>query len=816
MDKTKKKSVKRYILWGILALAVLCLAMLPVMARQQQTVDGPVASILEAEAKTGSVGTSIHGGGTLEAEDSENVEIPADVKITEFLVKNGDEVKEGDPVARVDKVSVLTAVTQVRTALNTVEKQIAANSDEKASTTVTAPAGGRVKAVYAQVGDRVETVLLEHGGLALLSLDGRMSVTVSAQSSLLPGDSLNVTLDTGKTVTGRVESNLSGQLTVTIEDKGYQPGQTVTLENLGTGALEIHSPWLATAFSGTVSAVNAKAEQTLSSGAALFTLKDTDYTAQQELLSQTHRDYEELLQKLLTWQETGLITAPCGGLISGIDTDSAHLLAAQETELTASPLAAGEDDFRLVLLSSVTGVCTGDASCTLSGTDSHHQAGCPKACKHSESAGVCTANEHFNDCIESCTHADNPEDCHAAHHKPDCIRACVEAQKEGQCTAAKHYDSCIESCIASDGTTQCPAKVHKKDCIESCVSASTAGKCQAGHHKNDCIEACIVSGNADDLCPATHHKDGCFFQDATYTATFFKVSSVGAGTLVGYGNPNTYTVVKTASGWALADGATLDQNLFLKAGTLSAGAGSFQAGDIVISVTVHKGDESIPLAPALYQRSGGQNPGGLPFPGFSIPSMGGLGGLGTSGSSGQSQLYSLTGDILMTVTSVDTLKLTISVDETDISSVQVGMPAELTMNALPDEEFEGEVTRVSKTGSGNGGSSKFDVEITLSRESGMLPGMSATAELPLYEKMDVLTLPVAALVDDGGKTLVYTGKDRKTGEPTNPVEVTTGISDGETVEILSGISSGTTVYYRYYDTVTESDAVETASSFRVM
>ena len=62
------------------------------------------------------------------------------------------------------------------------------------------------------------------------------------------------------------------------------------------------------------------------------------------------------------------------------------------------------------------------------------------------------------------------------------------------------------------------------------------------------------------------------------------------------------------------------------------------------------------------------------------------------------------------------------------------------------------------------------------------------------------------------KTLVYTGKDKKTGEPANPVEVTTGLSDGENVEILSGIDSGTTVYYLYYDTVTESDAVETERS----
>lgn len=814
MDKTKKKNVRRYILWGVLAVVVAGLAMLPALARQQDAQDGPVASVLEATVKEGSVQATVRGGGTLEAGDGEDIELPADVKITEFLVKNGQEVKKGDPVAKIDKVSALTAVTEIRTSMAAVEKQMETFSDEKSASTVTAPAGGRVKAIYANPGDSVTQVLVEHGGLALLSLDGRMCVTLTVSSQLIPGDSINVTLDSGKTVTGRVESNLNGELTVTIADNGYAVGDTVTLEGLGSGSLEIHNPWLATAFNGTVSQVNIRLEQTVSSGGSLFTLKDTDYTAQRELLAETHRDYEELLQKLLTWQDTGVITAPCDGLVSGIDTDSTHLLAAEDEELTANLLNADDGDFRLVLLSQVTQTCTGDDKCPLKGTDSGHQEGCPRACKHAASEGVCTASEHFADCIMACTHAENPEDCPAtgAHHT-DCIKACIETSQEGKCPATKyHYDGCIEKCTESAVSGECPAHIHKKGCIESCISADTLGKCTAGHHKADCIESCIVSKSADDPCPATKHKDGCYFQNATYTGQVFKVVSVGSGTLVGYWDSTAYDVVKTASGWARKDGQPFSTNNCVQADTISAGSGSYQTGDVLLSVTVHKsGENDSPLGLVKISSGGSQMPGfdlsGLMgmMGGFS---MGGYGGTGSS----QTQLYSLDGDVLLTVTPLDTMTVTIAVDEKDIAGVKTGMTAQLTMNALPDETFEGQVTRVAQTGSGNGGSSKFDVEITLSRESDMLPGMSATAQLTLYEKMDVLTLPVAALRDEGGKTLVYTGKDKKTGEPANPVEVTTGLSDGENVEILSGIDSGTTVYYLYYDTVTESDAVETERS----
>ena len=814
MDKTKKKNVRRYILWGVLAVVVAGLAMLPALARQQDAQDGPVASVLEATVKEGSVQATVRGGGTLEAGDGEDVELPVDVKITEFLVKNGQEVKKGDPVAKIDKVSALTAVTEIRTSMAAVEKQMETFSDEKSASTVTAPAGGRVKAIYANPGDSVTQVLVEHGALALLSLDGRMGVTLTVSSQLIPGDSIPVTLDSGKTVTGRVESNLNGELTVTIADNGYAVGDTVTLEGLGSGSLEIHNPWLATAFNGTVSQVNIRLEQTVSSGGSLFTLKNTDYTAQRELLAETHRDYEELLQKLLTWQDTGVITAPCDGLVSGIDTDSTHLLAAEDEELTASLLNADGGDFRLVLLSQVTQTCTGDDKCPLKGTDSGHQDGCPKACKHATAEGVCTASEHFADCIMACTHAENPENCPAigAHHT-DCIKACIETSQEGKCPATKyHYDGCIEKCTESALSGECTAHIHKKGCIESCISADTPGKCTAGHHKADCIESCIVSKSADDPCPATKHKDGCYFQNATYTGQVFKVVSVGSGTLVGYWDSTVYDVVKTASGWSRKDGQPFSTNNCVQADTISA-SGNYQAGDVLLSVTVHKsGENDSPLGLVKISSGGSQ------MPGFDLSGlmgmMGGfsMGGYGGTGSGSSTQLYSLDGDVLLTVTPLDTMTVTIAVDEKDIASVKTGMTAQLTMNALPDETFEGQVTRVAQTGSGNGGSSKFDVEITLSRESDMLPGMSTTAQLTLYEKMDVLTLPVAALRDEGGKTLVYTGKDKKTGEPANPVEVTTGLSDGENVEILSGIDSGTTVYYLYYDTVTESDAVETEHS----
>jgi len=133
--------------------------------------------------------------------------------------------------------------------------------------------------------------------------------------------------------------------------------------------------------------------------------------------------------------------------------------------------------------------------------------------------------------------------------------------------------------------------------------------------------------------------------------------------------------------------------------------------------------------------------------------------------------------------------------------VKPGLTAQVKINSLKGQTFEAEVTEVGAAGTNNGGSSKFTLELTLPMEETMLPGMTATVWIPLYTKMDVLTVPVAALVDEGGKSLVYTALDPETGALSAPVEVETGISDGVRVEILSGLSSGDSVYYSYYDTV---------------
>ncbi len=157
--------------------------------------------------------------------------------------------------------------------------------------------------------------------------------------------------------------------------------------------------------------------------------------------------------------------------------------------------------------------------------------------------------------------------------------------------------------------------------------------------------------------------------------------------------------------------------------------------------------------------------------------------------------YGLAESTVCSISSGSSVVVNISVDELDILSVEEGQTAEITLDALEGEEFEGMVSKVSASASAsNGGSVKYGVEISLERMSNMMLGMSASATIYVQEARDAIVIPVSALQESGDTTFVYTELDRN-GNMSGAVEVTTGYSDGSQVQITSGLVEGETVYY---------------------
>ena len=133
------------------------------------------------------------------------------------------------------------------------------------------------------------------------------------------------------------------------------------------------------------------------------------------------------------------------------------------------------------------------------------------------------------------------------------------------------------------------------------------------------------------------------------------------------------------------------------------------------------------------------------------------------------------------------ITMQMQVDEADILSVAPGQEAEISVDAIPGRVFEGKVISIDPVGKYKSGSTRYTVSLDCGWDEDMYHGMNATAILEVGKKDGILTLPVAALYEEGGRTVVYTDYDAKSKTIGSPVEVETGVSDGYTAEIISGL-----------------------------
>jgi RND family efflux transporter MFP subunit len=125
-----------------------------------------------------------------------------------------------------------------------------------------------------------------------------------------------------------------------------------------------------------------------------------------------------------------------------------------------------------------------------------------------------------------------------------------------------------------------------------------------------------------------------------------------------------------------------------------------------------------------------------------------------------------------------------SLDEIDIAMVQPGQEANILLDALPDDEIEGRVAFISPIGTTLIGVVSYDTTISLDNPvDGLRDGMTATAEVIIERRDDVLFLPNRALRGSWENPKVLVLIDGQQEER----EITLGLTDGINTEILSGL-----------------------------
>ncbi len=164
------------------------------------------------------------------------------------------------------------------------------------------------------------------------------------------------------------------------------------------------------------------------------------------------------------------------------------------------------------------------------------------------------------------------------------------------------------------------------------------------------------------------------------------------------------------------------------------------------------------------------------------------------------------------------MRVIAKIDEADIGGVRQGQRVTFTVDAFPDDVFEGRVTQVRQEATTESNVVTYEVVISAPNPSLKLkPGLTANVNVFTAELHNVLNVPAAALrftpnanLLAEGETIVDTKAKNKVwvreGKTFKAIAVEIGETNGTNTQILSGLSAGQEVITEFTTTGGEAAA----------
>ena len=152
----------------------------------------------------------------------------------------------------------------------------------------------------------------------------------------------------------------------------------------------------------------------------------------------------------------------------------------------------------------------------------------------------------------------------------------------------------------------------------------------------------------------------------------------------------------------------------------------------------------------------------------------------------QGELYGSSALAAIVLTDLVSFHMTVLVDEIDVRQVQIGQTVRLSLDALPDADITGQVTKVSPTARDVGGVVAYEVEIVPEATDAQLrAGMSATAIITTAKVDNILLVPnrYIQLDRESGRAFVQ----RIVNEVPTLQEIEMGLRNDRFTQILAGL-----------------------------
>jgi len=147
------------------------------------------------------------------------------------------------------------------------------------------------------------------------------------------------------------------------------------------------------------------------------------------------------------------------------------------------------------------------------------------------------------------------------------------------------------------------------------------------------------------------------------------------------------------------------------------------------------------------------------------------------------------GTVLLELADMAVIQAEVEVDETNVPHVQIGQPAKITIDAIPDKSFKGHVTEIGNSPIQVQGAAtttqatNFLVKVMIDepvRE--VRPGFTCTADVTTATRKDVVSVPIPAVAV---RELVYDANGQVVKEPRDPKRRRAAPSAGSAVETVA-------------------------------
>ena len=163
------------------------------------------------------------------------------------------------------------------------------------------------------------------------------------------------------------------------------------------------------------------------------------------------------------------------------------------------------------------------------------------------------------------------------------------------------------------------------------------------------------------------------------------------------------------------------------------------------------------------------------------------------------------------------MRVIADVDEADIGEVKEGLRVTFTVDAFPDDVFEGNVTQVRQEATTESNVVTYEVVISAPNQDLKLkPGLTANVTIYTLELHDALAVPTKALRFTPNEIMLAEGETisnvdaeqkvwTKQGNVLQAIAVETGVTNGTVTQILKGLDAGTQLITDIETTQSEED-----------